>query len=154
MVSGRSIGSGPACHLASKFQLSCLILISPIKSVVDIAKQKYGRLAELFVNEHFNNMEKADKIVCPTIIIHGAQDNLVLFQDSIDMINDHLTNSMSHLFIRDQMNHNKFNHEADVIKPLMYVLDFHKINISGPMSTLNLIPRFSRKNLGLTKQFS
>lgn len=100
IVSGRSIGSGPACHLASKFQPLCLMLISPIKSVISIARQKYGRLAELFVNEHFNNLEKADKIVCPTIIIHGAQDNLVPYQDSIDMINNHLTNSMSHLFLR------------------------------------------------------
>jgi len=39
MISGRSIGSGPACHLASRFSNAmCLLLISPIKSVRDVAR--------------------------------------------------------------------------------------------------------------------
>ena len=39
MISGRSIGSGPACHLGSKFKNAmCLLLISPIKSVKDVAR--------------------------------------------------------------------------------------------------------------------
>ena len=38
LISGRSIGSGPACHLASIFKPACLLLVSPIKSVVDVAR--------------------------------------------------------------------------------------------------------------------
>lgn len=38
LLCGRSIGSGPACHLASIFNPSCLFLISPIKSVKDVAR--------------------------------------------------------------------------------------------------------------------
>ena len=30
IVSGRSIGSGPACHLAAMYEPLCLVLISPI----------------------------------------------------------------------------------------------------------------------------
>ena len=37
IISGRSIGSGPAIHLARKFNPSCLLLISPIKGVNHIA---------------------------------------------------------------------------------------------------------------------
>ena len=33
IISGRSIGSGPAIHLAGKYETKALILISPIKSV-------------------------------------------------------------------------------------------------------------------------
>ena len=38
IISGRSIGSGPAIHLARKFNPGCLMLISPIKGVNYIAK--------------------------------------------------------------------------------------------------------------------
>lgn len=39
IIMGRSIGSGPACYLASKFpRARALILISPIKSVKDVAR--------------------------------------------------------------------------------------------------------------------
>ena len=38
IISGRSIGSGPACHLAATVNPLCLILISPIKSVTHIAR--------------------------------------------------------------------------------------------------------------------
>jgi len=48
--------------------------MSPIKSVNNVAYKKYGILADLFVNKHFNNLEKADKIKCPTAIIHGYKD--------------------------------------------------------------------------------
>ena len=44
MISGRSIGSGPACHLAATFKPCCLILISPIKSVTHIAQKMFGKL--------------------------------------------------------------------------------------------------------------
>ena len=37
MVSGRSIGSGPAIHLASMFKPCCLILISPLKSLKEVS---------------------------------------------------------------------------------------------------------------------
>jgi len=148
-VSGRSIGSGPACHLAALYEPLCLMLISPIKSVVDIAKQKYGRLAEMFVSEHFNNLEKAHRIKCPTFIIHGKQDNLVPFTDSIDMITNHFTNSMCHLFLRGKMIHNRFSHDEDVVKPMMYVCDFHKFNLVQASSLVGLIQRVNRRDIGL-----
>lgn len=57
MISGRSIGSGPACHLASKFNPACLSLISPIKSVKDVARLKYGRIVDLLIEERFDNFK-------------------------------------------------------------------------------------------------
>jgi abhydrolase domain-containing protein 17 len=38
IVCGHSIGSGPACHLASKFPITILILISPYTSIRGILK--------------------------------------------------------------------------------------------------------------------
>ena len=86
IVSGRSIGSGPAFHLASKFDILCLLLISPIKSVSNIARKIAGRLADLFVEERFDNLSAANKVKCPTAIIHGLEDTMVSHEDSIDLV--------------------------------------------------------------------
>ena len=71
MISGRSIGSGPACHLAAKFKPAGLILISPIKSVSHIARQLCGRIADIFIEERFNNLPVASNVSCPVAILHG-----------------------------------------------------------------------------------
>ena len=41
IVCGRSIGSGPACYLASRYQPSCLILISPHTSIRGIVRDRF-----------------------------------------------------------------------------------------------------------------
>ena len=56
IISGRSIGSGPAVYLASKYNPLCLVLISPIKSIVGIARTICGSLADKFLEERFNNI--------------------------------------------------------------------------------------------------
>jgi esterase/lipase len=46
IVCGRSIGSGPACYLASTFAPSSLVLVSPHTSIRGIVKDKFlGGLA-------------------------------------------------------------------------------------------------------------
>lgn len=100
IVSGRSIGSGPAFHLASIFDIRCLILISPIKSVSNIARKIAGRLADLLVDERFDNLNAANKVKCPTAIIHGLEDTMVSHEDSIDLVAKGLSNSNAHLFLR------------------------------------------------------
>lgn len=42
MVMGRSLGSGSATHLAAKFNPGCLILMSPFKSIKNVAEGKVG----------------------------------------------------------------------------------------------------------------
>ena len=86
LVSGRSIGSGPACHLASLFNPACLMLISPIKSVKDVARMKYGRIVDLLIEERFNNFEAVTKVQCPSAIFHGVKDTMVPYQHSLEML--------------------------------------------------------------------
>jgi len=71
IICGRSIGSGPACHLAAKYNPLCLILISPIKSVTHIARQLCGRIADFLLEERFNNIEVVKGVKCPSVILHG-----------------------------------------------------------------------------------
>jgi hypothetical protein len=53
------------------------MLISPIKSVKDVAREKYGRIVDLLIEERFDNFEKCHDVVCPSAIFHGNEDTMV-----------------------------------------------------------------------------
>ena len=80
---GRSLGSGPACYLAAKTSLSGqpvggLVLHSPFlsiyKVVADLNGLDLGMVGDLFLNE-----KRARNVRCPTLIIHGREDEVVPF---------------------------------------------------------------------------
>ena len=73
---GRSLGSGPAVHIASKFQPGGLILMSGYTSIKSVANNKVGFLSFLLA-EQFNNLSKMDKVTSPTFILHGQKDKLI-----------------------------------------------------------------------------
>lgn len=50
---GRSIGSGPATYLASKFDVGCLVLVSPFTSIRGVVEHLVGKFASLLVKERF-----------------------------------------------------------------------------------------------------
>ena len=47
LLLGRSLGSGPATHLAAKFDPGCLMLMSPYTSIKSVATSKVGFLSAL-----------------------------------------------------------------------------------------------------------
>eukprot|EP00929_Paragymnodinium_shiwhaense_P002316 TRINITY_DN102542_c0_g1_i1.p1 TRINITY_DN102542_c0_g1~~TRINITY_DN102542_c0_g1_i1.p1 ORF type:complete len:476 (-),score=87.27 TRINITY_DN102542_c0_g1_i1:37-1464(-) len=75
-IFGRSLGTGPAISLASRYDVSGLILVSPFTSIRDIFKDQVGMLANA-LTERFDNLSMAANIVSPTLIIHGKKDSLV-----------------------------------------------------------------------------
>lgn len=76
---GRSLGSGPACCLASKYPVAGLVLISAFTSVLDVASEHFGFFGKLLLKNRFDNLENIKKVKCPTLIIHGTEDSLVPF---------------------------------------------------------------------------
>jgi hypothetical protein len=68
---GRSLGSGPSTHLASKFNPGALILMSGYTSIGDIVKSKVGGLLSYIVEERFENAKRMPSVFCPTFILHG-----------------------------------------------------------------------------------
>lgn len=84
IIFGRSLGSGPACHVAERLSVSHnhiggLILLSGFKSAVK------SKLDIWFPGDVFTNYLLAPNISCPTLILHGDQDLVIPFQNSIDM---------------------------------------------------------------------
>jgi pimeloyl-ACP methyl ester carboxylesterase len=79
LIMGRSLGTGPACWLATKYHVAGLILVSPFTSIKDVASEHYGIIGGLLVKNRFNNLHNIQRVKCPTLIIHGQQDTVVPF---------------------------------------------------------------------------
>lgn len=72
IIVGRSLGSGPAVHLASVRSCMMLVLISPYKSIRSLATD----LASVFgylVKERFRNKKQIVKVNSPVFILHGMK---------------------------------------------------------------------------------
>ena len=72
LVLGQSVGSGPACWLAERYQTGGLILISPILS----AFRSVTRIP-LLPRDKFPNLRRISSIRTPLLVIHGQRDRVV-----------------------------------------------------------------------------
>mmetsp|Transcript_11595 Transcript_11595/g.8470 ORF Transcript_11595/g.8470 Transcript_11595/m.8470 type:complete len:144 (+) Transcript_11595:233-664(+) len=86
LLFGRSLGSGPAIHLAAKYNPGALILMSPYTSIKNVVRSKVP-LISWFVAEHFDNLSQMHNVVCPTFIVHGQKDSLIPF-DHAQQLNE------------------------------------------------------------------
>jgi len=73
IVMGRSLGTGPTTHLASKFQVGGVILQSPLLSAVRVVVHVPFTLPI----DIFANLDKIHKIKAPVFIIHGTADEVI-----------------------------------------------------------------------------
>ena len=77
---GRSIGSGPATHLAAANPgLAGLILLSPLSSIDDAAKGLwFARIypTGLMLRTHFDNLSRIGSVQAPLLIVSGTADTL------------------------------------------------------------------------------
>ncbi len=69
---GRSVGSGPACHLARKEPVGALILESPFVSAFRVITK-----VPLLPFDRFPNLRHIRQITCPTLILAGDLDEVI-----------------------------------------------------------------------------
>ena len=118
IVFGRSIGSGPACHLASKFHPLLVMLLSPFKSLREaIGSISFSFLSYLF-KERFKNIDLMDKITSPVLIIHGKKDSLVPLEHSQELIKK-CSSTKKQLIEPAEMTHNDFDVIDDLVNPFI-----------------------------------
>lgn len=70
---GRSIGSGPSCHLATKTAVRGMVLQSPLLSIYRIP----FHLRFTLPGDLFPNIDQIGKVKCPVYIVHGTKDEIV-----------------------------------------------------------------------------
>jgi pimeloyl-ACP methyl ester carboxylesterase len=83
LLFGRSIGSGPAVYLASRFPVGGLILVAAFASVKEVIKSLVGKAVAWTFAERFPNLALIGNVSCPTLFIHGERDNLVKPEQSL-----------------------------------------------------------------------
>lgn len=74
IVVGRSMGSGPACLVASERRVKMLVLVSAYKSIKAVAKDHFPFFG-IFVKERFENIKRMKAINQPVFLLHGEQVN-------------------------------------------------------------------------------
>jgi fermentation-respiration switch protein FrsA (DUF1100 family) len=127
VICGRSIGSGPAVHLASNRNPGALILISPFKSIQDTANSILG-IFSFIVKNRFNNLSKMKSVTCPLLLIHGKLDNLIPFSHSLELAKR--TGGPYDLLIPEEMDHNEFDLYEDYLEPIKMFMKRNYLTIT------------------------
>jgi pimeloyl-ACP methyl ester carboxylesterase len=77
IIFGRSIGSGPAIYIASRYPVGGLILVAAFASIREVIKSLAGDIIAMAFEERFSNISLIGNVSCPTLFIHGERDSLV-----------------------------------------------------------------------------
>jgi len=90
IIFGRSLGSGPSCHLAAIENMKCraVILQSPLESGARVITGGSTWLSSIAsAVDPFKNYEKAPHIKVPVLIMHGRADEVVPFSNGTNLFN-------------------------------------------------------------------
>lgn len=83
MLLGRSLGSGPAVYLASRFPVGGLLLVNPFASLRGAAECHVGKaLSRIAFQDHFKNEDVIGNVSCAVLFIHAARDRTVPMEHS------------------------------------------------------------------------
>jgi dienelactone hydrolase len=115
-VLGRSMGSGPAFHVASKFIFKSVVICSGFLSVKAVVSDKF-QLASSFVDKVFDNEGLVSLNQSPLLILHGKNDGLIS-DTHAERIYAKAT-SKAKLRVFEDMPHNNFSTLDCLVKPIL-----------------------------------
>ncbi|EGR31280.1 hypothetical protein IMG5_114380, partial [Ichthyophthirius multifiliis] len=145
LVFGRSIGSGPACFLASQRIIGCLILMCPYTCIGDVVRDIIGPFGKFLVQDRFRNIDFIQKVSCDILFIHGKDDKLINFKHSIQLMQSCKGNAK--MYLGEKMTHNEFLLQEDVIIPILEFFQDFNIQIEKTNNNISVPNRFySKKN--------
>lgn len=116
LLFGRSIGSGPATHLASRRNVGALILMSPYTSIKAVAREIAGAVGSLVVADRFRNIDAIRKVYSPTYFIHGQKDRLIPFSHTVELMNN--CGGICGMNLPENMTHDDYLLEEHLTKPI------------------------------------
>ncbi len=126
LVFGRSIGSGPATAVAAGHRVFSLFLMSPYTSIRAVARHLVGRLGQFLVAERFRNVDYIARVRSPVLIIHGLKDRLIPFEQAQELCEN--CQEAASLVLPEDMDHNVFEMNKDLLFPLRNFLERHDYN--------------------------
>ena len=94
-----------------------MILLSPFKSLREVAKDRVGSMLSYLLAERYRNIELIEKTKCPVLIIHGMNDTLIDVSHSF-ALKSHCGSRVCQLVTPDGMDHNTFKLQEDIVNPI------------------------------------
>lgn len=80
VLSGQSVGSGPAVTLAAKGWGKKLALLTPYTSLTDVAARVVRFFpVRLLMRDRFDSASRAPGIALPVLVLHGTNDEVIPF---------------------------------------------------------------------------
>lgn len=77
VVYGRSIGSGPALHVAAERPVAGVIVESGFTSVRGLARRHYPIFPSVLAGSGFDNLRAIARVRAPTLLVAGERDGIV-----------------------------------------------------------------------------
>ena len=105
IIFGRSVGTGPAVHLAARKPAAGLILQSPFLSAFRVVIP-----IPILPFDKFPNYKDIRRVHCPVLIMHGTADKIIGFWHGAKLYD--LANSPKQSFWVEQAGHNNFEQIA------------------------------------------
>lgn len=79
---GRSLGTGVASYLASKYAVQALVLETPYVSVKAMATERYTIAPAFLVRYDLDNQKNIKDLTVPVLMIHGTEDSVIPYSQS------------------------------------------------------------------------
>ena len=123
---GRSIGTGPALHLAA---YSCytlgrtpcsLVLVSGFEDLSALISDMIGKVAGFIVKNRFRNADMIEHVNCPALLIHGKKDQLIPWRHSYTLFKR--SKGPCSLMLSEEMTHDSFDFVEDLTQPIYFFL--------------------------------
>jgi pimeloyl-ACP methyl ester carboxylesterase len=111
VVIGRSLGTSLAIQLAAEEPVSRLVLITPFRSILEIAKRVVPLLpVRLLLRDPYESWRYAPRVTCPTTIIAASHDEVVPAVDTRRLFEEFNPGVATFVMI-DKSNHNSVSGE-------------------------------------------
>ncbi len=107
VITGYSIGTGPAAMLASTNHPKLLILQAPYFCLEDMATQKYKFTPTAILRYKFETFKYIKATTAPVVVFHGNEDNVIACDQSFKLKEQFKTGDT--LFVLPGQGHGKMN---------------------------------------------
>ncbi|RZJ67020.1 MAG: alpha/beta hydrolase [Flavobacterium sp.] len=120
VVTGFSIGTGPAAWLAGKEHPKTLILQAPYYDLASIATKRFPMVPMSLLRYNFTTSEYLKSVDCPIYMFHGTEDKVVPYENSIQIMAE---NPKIKFFTIKGLGHAKFNDDVEFQRELASILN-------------------------------
>lgn len=120
IITGYSIGTGIAAHLASENHPKALILLAPYYNFTELSGTKMPFVPDFLKKFSFETNKYFEHINAPIYIFHGNKDQIIPFENSVRL--SKLLKKDSHFYLLENQDHIGVNENEEYKAQLKQIL--------------------------------